>query len=814
MKMRLIARRLAKPKTAVQEAPKEKAKPVVMPATAPIKTREEKTKGFRRLFRRLTGKNLVVKPLGASKNLQKMSEKKELLHSLAEKHNVPEDLLLNMVNRLLNIENRLGDQSNPQDVKTLVDEVRALKAQSPAESIPEIKEALMRIEERIPELEKPDAETDLKNKISEAEEERKRVLEAKEATEKRYYKREIDEQTFKKMTQDYEQKNLDAEIKIKSLDGQLKNLRPEEKKRPFEMQNIAKRYGEYQRREERKAVAAQSRQQSQAQLPMPQQIEIIREVLRQREAPETKTELMKRGFAQGIMIPDIEKPEELEEEEESFANVNLTYPLIPRNPRRGETVYAYANIRWDPSDNSLTYFLFEPKLTAEEKQILSKTKELLEERLNVDLRKLKRPEAFSFLMKKIEEVFRLLSVNLPADRQSILKYYIRRDFIGLERIEPLMNDSQIEDISCDGFNIPVYIFHRNPKIGSIKTNVFFNAVDELDKFTIKLAQRCEKTVSVAEPLLSGGLPDGSRVQATLGTDIARRGSNFTIRKFTEIPLTPIDLMNFGTINATSLAYLWMAVEHGKSILIGGSTASGKTTLLNVLSLFIKPNKKIVSIEDTAELKLPHPHWVPEVARTAITEIEGRKIGEVDMFDLLKESLRQRPDYIIVGEVRGKEAYVLFQQMASGHAGLSTIHADSLPKLIDRLTTPPISLPASLMQNLDIVIFADITRFKKRIIRKIDVILEILGIENDKPVGNEVFRWNPTKNNLEIVGKSCVLKKIAYSSNMDEKSMQTELANRIKVLEWMRDNNINDLDSVARIFSSYYHDPESVMSYVE
>ncbi|MFH1105657.1 MAG: ATPase, T2SS/T4P/T4SS family [Candidatus Aenigmatarchaeota archaeon] len=810
--MKQVFRRLANAGTPSREAASEAPKPAPV---APAAAGKEKLGRFRRLFRRLAGKNPTFKKLQAAKNLQKIAGKREVLRSLAEKHNISEDLLLGVVNRLLSVENRLSGQTSAQDIQAIRNEIASLRSQSRVESVGEIKDAIMSIEEKMSDLEKPDAETELKNKIADAEQEKKRVLEAKDATEKRYYKREIDEQTFKKMMQDYEQKNLDAEIKIKNFNDQLRNLKPAEKK-PFEMRNIAKRYGEYRKQEERRLVAAQPAQQfQQAQFGMPQQIEMIREVLRQRETPgEARTELMKREFSQGVAIPNIEKPEEPEEEEVSYADVNLTYPLIPRNPRRGETVYAYANIRWDPSDNSLVYYLFEPKLTEEEKQILSKTKELLEEKLDIDLRKLKRPEAFSFLMRKTDEVFGLLNVAIPADRQNILKYYIRRDFIGLERIEPLMNDSQIEDISCDGFNIPIYIFHRNPKIGSIKTNVMFNAVDELDKFTIKLAQRCEKTVSVAEPLLSGGLADGSRVQATLGTDIARRGSNFTIRKFTEVPLTPIDLMNFGTINATALAYLWLAVEHGKSILIGGTTASGKTTLLNVLSLFIKPNKKIVSIEDTAELKLPHPHWVPEVARTAISQVEGRKIGEVDMFDLLKESLRQRPDYIIVGEVRGKEAYVLFQQMASGHAGLSTIHADSLPKLIDRLTTPPISLPASLMQNLDIVIFADITKFKKRVIRKTDVILEILGVENEKPVGNEVFRWNPMKNCLEIVGKSSVLKKIAYSSGLDEKSMQDEIANRIKVLQWMRDNNINDLDGVARIFSSYYHDPESVMGYVE
>lgn len=349
------------------------------------------------------------------------------------------------------------------------------------------------------------------------------------------------------------------------------------------------------------------------------------------------------------------------EEKDMLRNINITYPLIPENPRKAEKVYAYARIKWDSQRNELIYSVVEPYITDKERGIIEAVKKELEERLDIDFMRLGEIRAKELLLEEIKNIISKMKY-MDRGKTDVINYYVQRNVIGLGKIEPLMRDKNIEDISCDGEKIPIFIYHRNPLFGSVMTNVMFEDTDELDTFAMKLSQKCGKSISVAEPMVEGSLPDGSRVHATLGTDIARRGSNFTIRRFTKSPLTPVHMLEYGTLDSIQLAYLWLAIENRKSLLISGGTASGKTSLLNALSLFIRPSMKIVSIEDTPELSLPHPHWVPEVARTPIGE--GKRPGEVSLFDLLKSSLRQRPDYIIVGEVRGAEAYVLFQQIAS------------------------------------------------------------------------------------------------------------------------------------------------------
>ncbi|MFH1294317.1 MAG: ATPase, T2SS/T4P/T4SS family, partial [Candidatus Aenigmatarchaeota archaeon] len=352
------------------------------------------------------------------------------------------------------------------------------------------------------------------------------------------------------------------------------------------------------------------------------------------------------------------KPKETEDK----TAIKITYPLIPRNPKPNETVFAYSVIRYEPAIRSLMYHLLEPKLTDEEKKVIKDIQKDLEERLNVDISKMGYVETKNVLMDEVDRSLATLGFRIDPGRKEILLYYIERDTLGFGPIDALMKDPNIEDLSCDGVNVPLYAYYRDPRIGSVRTNVFFSEGEELDSFITKLAQKTNKTISIAEPLLDGTLTDGSRIQATLGSDISRKGSNFTIRKFSENPLTPTHMLNYKTVNSLQLAYLWMAIDNGKSILVSGGTATGKTSMLNVLSLFIRPAAKIVSIEDTAEIRLPHEHWVPQVARTAMS-VRGAT-GEVTLFDLLKASLRQRPDYIILGEVRGKEAFVLFQQMAS------------------------------------------------------------------------------------------------------------------------------------------------------
>jgi len=388
--------------------------------------------------------------------------------------------------------------------------------------------------------------------------------------------------------------------------------------------------------------------------------QVQQEGFRREEVKPKPSETIEKGISL-IEAPSAIRMPKLKDMEEDLTKVNIKYALIPRNSKNP---YAWAHIKWSIADSSLVYYVYEPELTEQEKKLLEKIKQELVEKLDVDFTTLKKGEAKEYLVEKFKEMVKLMAKDLPIEKQNALLYYIERDFIGLGKIEPLMQDPDIEDISCDGVGIPIYIYHRNPLVGSVKTNIMFETADELDTFVNKLAQRCGKSISVANPLLQGALPDGSRVQATLGTDIARRGSNITIRKFTKEPLTPTHIINFGTLDKKLTSYLWILIEYGRSILISGGTASGKTSLLNALSLFINPNLKVVSIEDTPELSLPLPHWVPTVARTSISEVGAKKIGEVDLFDLLKESLRQRPDYLIVGEVRGKEAYVLFQQIAS------------------------------------------------------------------------------------------------------------------------------------------------------
>ena len=379
--------------------------------------------------------------------------------------------------------------------------------------------------------------------------------------------------------------------------------------------------------------------------------------------------------------------------------------------------------------------------------------------------------------------------------------------IGYDKIDALMQDPNIEDISCDGINLPIYIFHRNPMFGEIPTNIKFETAQELDSFVMKLSQKCNRTVSIAAPLMDGSLSDGSRVQITYGKDIARRGSNFTIRKFFKIPLTPIDLINLNTLDPMMLAYLWLSIENQNSVLIAGSTATGKTTLLNALSLFIEPNLKIVSIEDTAELQLPHINWVPQVARTGFGP---KKYGEISLYDLLKATLRQRPDYLIVGEVRGAEASVLFQAMSTGHPGLSTLHADSVNAVIDRLTNKPINLPLTLLQNLDIIIF--ITRVKKenKITRRVEKIIEVEGY--DSQTGslktNEVFVWNSSKDEF-ISRKSSLSNKIAQRYGWSEQEVSDELLRRMHLLIWMLNSGLYHFTDVSKIIKMYYTNPEKL-----
>jgi flagellar protein FlaI len=326
-----------------------------------------------------------------------------------------------------------------------------------------------------------------------------------------------------------------------------------------------------------------------------------------------------------------------------------------------------------------------------------------------------------------------------------------------------------------------------------------------------MCQKSGKQISIGEPMVDATMSDGSRLQATLGREVTTRGSSFTIRKFRGDPITPIDLMGFGTCSIDILAYFWLAIENGKSIIFAGGTASGKTSILNAISLFIPPLAKVISIEDTRELTLHHENWIAGVTRQSLTG----GAGAVSMYDLLKAALRQRPEYIIVGEVRGEEALTLFQAMSTGHTTYSTIHAGDVPTVVNRLENEPINVPHAMLQSLDIVCIQVQTYVGEERVRRSNSIVEVTGL--DARTGNirinETYHWNPAVDTFKQAGESHVLNSIMQSRGWNQDRLVSEIENRGKILEYMRGKRMRDYISVSLVVQAYAANPELVLEAV-
>ncbi|GIR27709.1 MAG: hypothetical protein CM15mP42_06590 [Methanobacteriota archaeon] len=342
---------------------------------------------------------------------------------------------------------------------------------------------------------------------------------------------------------------------------------------------------------------------------------------------------------------------------------------------------------------------------------------------------------------------------------------------------------------------------------------------ELEQYIIRMAQRCGKHISIAEPLLDATLMDGSRIVMTLGREVSTKGSTFTIRRFRDEPFTPVDLLEFKTFSSMQIAFFWLAMQYGMSMLFVGGTASGKTTSLNACSLFLPWQHKIVSIEETRELNLPHPNWIPGCTRQGFGgESAGSGVkaaGEVDMYDLLRAALRERPEYIIVGEIRGAEAYVLFQAMATGHTTYSTFHADSIQSLVHRLENKPIEIPRVLIPALDGISIQIQTRVGGKRVRRNKGIIEIIGIDphSHELLTNEAFRWDNTVDEFVFTGKSYIFEKIMMKANLNRVEIMDETKRRQLVIEWCLKKGIRDYKDFARVVAEYYVHPEDVMRQV-
>jgi flagellar protein FlaI len=477
--------------------------------------------------------------------------------------------------------------------------------------------------------------------------------------------------------------------------------------------------------------------------------------------------------------------------------------------------YSFVRIRYDNIANEYTYEVIEPQLTADESDVL----DLLKETLVASVERMTEEDEAGkekYLRRMTEELMAKLNITLHPISKERVMYYVLRDFTGYRAVDVMMIDPNVEDLSCDGVGVPLYVYHR--KYGSIRSSLKFEKENELDGFVVWLAQRCGKHISVASPLLDATIPDGSRLQATLGKHVTKRGSSFTIRRFKENPFTPLDLLKFKTMSTEMMAYLWIGIEHGQSMLVCGGTASGKTTTLNAVLLFIPPQMKIVSIEDTRELNLPHENWVPGLTREGFggkSAVTGKASGEIDMFDLLTAAMRQRPQYLMVGEVRGKEAYVVFQAMATGKTCYSTFHAEDVQAMVHRMENDPINLPRALVTALNIVLLQAQVKVGTKMTRRVKSLTEIVGIdpETNELITNSVYTWNPADDTFNYSGHSYVYEKVRMARNWAPREMEREIKRRVDILEYMKMTGIDSHKRVATIISAYYKDPDKVMKEV-
>src|SRR3990172_5110714 len=474
--------------------------------------------------------------------------------------------------------------------------------------------------------------------------------------------------------------------------------------------------------------------------------------------------------------------------------------------------YAFVSILFNKDKKEHLYFVSEPEISLLERMVLETVYENILDMLTVyDLSNQARAE---ILEKKTLELIESYSIEMDTLSLYKILYYIKRDYIGYERIDALMEDENIEDISCDGSEIPLFIYHR--KYQNIVTNLSFKA-DLLDSFVMKLAQCSGKQISIGEPLVNGTLPEGSRLNVSLGKEVTFRGSSFTIRKFREHAFTPVDLIRNGTYSSEILAYLWLAVENGKSIVFAGATAAGKTSTLNAISLFIPSMAKIISIEDTHELVLHHSNWIGSVTRESFSKTTSAR--ELDMYELLRQAQRQRPEYIIVGEIRGKEAMTLFQAMNTGHTTYSTMHADSINTVISRLEGDPINVPRVMIQALDILCIQILIQLESknygRKVRRLDSMIEFTGMDQHTQDlrFNEIFSLDIKNDAFKTGGRSHVLEGIMTKHSWDEKKLKLELDNRRKLLDHMVKKDMDEYEIVSLI-QSYYVDPQNAMTLVE
>lgn len=461
-----------------------------------------------------------------------------------------------------------------------------------------------------------------------------------------------------------------------------------------------------------------------------------------------------------------------------------------------------------------TYEVFKQKYTPQEEALLVEIRENL-----VDLA-ISTGENFQLDENKLlKDIKNFLLSRLSFESENVSKEYVDslaqkllQDIVGYGQIDPLVHDDDLEEIMIIGINKPVFVYHR--KYGMMKTNIVFRDEEELIDLIDVMARQINRRIDQESPILDGRLRDGSRINATI-PPVSADGPSLTIRKFKKDPLTIVDLIKFNTISIELAAFLWLCFDglgvKSANAIISGGTSSGKTTTLNALAALINPKERIITIEDTLELQIPHEHVIRMETRPSNTENRG----ELTMNDLVKNSLRQRPDRIIVGEVRANEAITLFTALNTGHSGFGTLHSNDARETITRLTNEPMSVPEIMITAIDFIIMQNrIYRPDGVSYRRISEVAEVVGIEEGTVQLNKIFEWNPESDKIENVSiASKTLTEIAKLTGQTLNDLYKEIGNRQLVLAHLINNNIRSVEGVQAVLELYYKNPQNVLSQI-
>jgi flagellar protein FlaI len=537
--------------------------------------------------------------------------------------------------------------------------------------------------------------------------------------------------------------------------------------------------------------------------------DITSEELQEQEQTEESVSSLVKKIEQ-IISP---KPENIEEAEFIFGEISIPAPGVPQ-----KEVYItyevtpktqYVHIEF--TGESLQYTCLEPPLSETEKEAMFIIQNAFDKMAHSEILLVEEEDRVEALRDRFDLIVDIYRLKLTDTQKDKFFYYLHKKYMGFDRMDLLMKDPYIEDITCNGPYSPLYVNHR--VYGSVATDVIYEEI-ELNNFVMRMAQAAGRHISVLEPIRDATLVDGSRANLTLGKEVTKRGSTFTIRRFRSNPVSCIDLMNYKTYDSTVLAYFWLMVEYKRSVLAAGGTASGKTTTLNALGAFIPPEYKIVSIEDTAEMNLMHPNWTQSITRAGFggSSEGGKSAGDIELFDLLKAALRQRPEYIVVGEVRGAEAGTLFQAISVGHPCMGTIHAGSIQELLSRVESEPMNVPRNLFASVDMVIFNSMIKVGEHFLRRALRIVEIVELDPERGdlITNPVFKWNPITDEYEYSGNSAMFDDINDEFGIDQMELIREMEDRAKYLEKLACDGVTEYEEVARAIRRYSRQKDEML----